>query len=64
MSTTQLATQLALTAPTLNAHLKALQAATILTTRRNGRSVLYQRTRLGDQLVRGPFPPPSRPWRT
>ncbi|MEU2723274.1 ArsR/SmtB family transcription factor [Streptomyces smyrnaeus] len=51
MSTTQLATQLALSAPTLNAHLKALQAASILTTRRDGRSVLYRRTCLGDQLV-------------
>ncbi|UNZ21159.1 helix-turn-helix domain-containing protein [Streptomyces sp. 891-h] len=53
MSTTQLAAQLALTAPTLNAHLKTLQAAAILTSRRDGRSVLYQRTRLGDQLVHG-----------
>lgn len=51
MSTTQLAAQLALAAPTLNTHLKSLQAAGILTSRRDGRAVLYQRTSLGDQLL-------------
>jgi len=51
MSTTQLAAQLELRAPTLNVHLKSLQAAGILTAHRDGRAVLYQRTPLGDQLV-------------
>jgi len=51
MSTTQLATQVELAAPTLNVHLKSLQAAGILTSRRDGRAVLYRRTPLGDQLV-------------
>jgi DNA-binding transcriptional ArsR family regulator len=51
MSTTQLATQLDLAAPTLNVHLKSLQAAGILSSRRHGRVVLYQRTPLGDQLL-------------
>jgi DNA-binding transcriptional ArsR family regulator len=51
MSTTQLAAQLELTAPTLNAHLKSLASAGILSARRDGRMVLYQRTPLGDQLV-------------
>lgn len=51
MSTTQLAAQLGLAAPTLNAHLKSLRAAGILSARRDGRVVLYQRTALGDQLV-------------
>lgn len=51
MSTTQLAAQLGLAAPTLNAHLKSLRAAGILTARRDGRVVLYRRTALGDQLV-------------
>lgn len=53
MSTTQLAAQLQLAAPTLNAHLKSLRAAGILSARRDGRAVLYQRTSLGDQLVAG-----------
>jgi DNA-binding transcriptional ArsR family regulator len=51
MSATQLAAQLELAAPTLNVHLKSLQAAGILTSRRDGRAVLYRRTPLGDQLV-------------
>jgi DNA-binding transcriptional ArsR family regulator len=51
MSTTQLAAQVELAAPTLNVHLKSLQAAGILTSRRDGRAVLYRRTPLGDQLV-------------
>jgi len=51
MSTTQLAAQLELAAPTLNVHLKSLQATGILTSHRDGRAVLYRRTPLGDQLV-------------
>lgn len=51
MSTTQLAAQVELAPPTLNVHLKSLQAAGILSARRDGRAVLYQRTPLGDQLV-------------
>ncbi len=51
MSTTQLAAQVELAAPTLNVHLKSLRAAGILSSRRAGRMVLYQRTALGDQLV-------------
>lgn len=54
MSTTQLAAQLDLAAPTLNVHLTSLRAAGILSARRNGRSVLYQRTPLGDQLLHSP----------
>jgi DNA-binding transcriptional ArsR family regulator len=53
MSTTQLACQLNLTAPTLNVHLKTLQAAGIVSARRDGRAVLYRRTRLGDLLLAG-----------
>ena len=44
MSTTQLATALALSAPTLSAHLHALQRAGIVTSRRDGRAVRYSRT--------------------
>jgi DNA-binding transcriptional ArsR family regulator len=51
MSTTQLAAQLDLAAPTLNVHLKSLQAAGILSSRRDGRAVLYRRTSLGDLLL-------------
>ena len=51
MSTTQLVCHLQLTAPTLNVHLKMLQAAGIVSARRDGRTVLYSRTALGDGLV-------------
>lgn len=50
MATEHLAVQLDLAAPTVNVHLKALQEAGILTSRRAGRHVLYRRTELGDQL--------------
>jgi DNA-binding transcriptional ArsR family regulator len=53
MSTSQLATLLDLAAPTVNVHLKALQAAGIVDARRDGHSVLYRRTRLGDLLLTG-----------
>jgi DNA-binding transcriptional ArsR family regulator len=53
MTTTQLATQLGASAPTVNVHLKALASAGILTARRDGRRVYYRRTPLGDQLVAG-----------
>jgi DNA-binding transcriptional ArsR family regulator len=53
MSTTQLAVQLGLSAPTLNVHLKALQSAGIVTARRDGHAVLYSRTHLGELLLVG-----------
>ena len=53
MSTTQLACLLDLSAPTLNVHLKTLQAAGILAARRDGRAVLYRRTDLGERLLGG-----------
>jgi DNA-binding transcriptional ArsR family regulator len=53
MSTTHLACQLGLTAPTVNAHLQALHRAGIVSAHRDGRSVLYQRTPLGDHLLTG-----------
>jgi DNA-binding transcriptional ArsR family regulator len=53
MTTTQLATLLSLTAPTLNAHLKSLHAAGLVSSRRDGRSVLYMRTNLGERLLAG-----------
>lgn len=51
MSTSQAATQMALSAPTLSVHLQALRAAGLLTSRRVGRQVLYSRTELGDRLL-------------
>jgi DNA-binding transcriptional ArsR family regulator len=51
MSTTQLATALRLSAPTLSAHLHALHRAGIVSSRRDGRAVLYSRTPLGDNLL-------------
>jgi DNA-binding transcriptional ArsR family regulator len=51
MTTTQLALLLALTPPTLSVHLKTLEAVGVVTARRDGRAVLYQRTGLGEQLL-------------
>jgi DNA-binding transcriptional ArsR family regulator len=56
MSTTHLASQLDLTAPTVSNHLKALSRAGIVTSRRDGREVLYRRTPLGDQLIAAASP--------
>ena len=56
MTTTQLACQLNLTAPTLSMHLGVLRAAGVVDSRRDGRAVLYSRTRLGDQLLDGARP--------
>ncbi|WP_040420285.1 ArsR/SmtB family transcription factor [Actinopolymorpha alba] len=53
MSTTQLACQLDLSPPTLSVHLRILAAAGVVASQRDGRSVLYQRTELGDHLLRG-----------
>jgi DNA-binding transcriptional ArsR family regulator len=53
MSTTHLAGQLELAAPTVNVHLKALYQAGIVSSHRDGRSVVYERTRLGDLLLTG-----------
>jgi DNA-binding transcriptional ArsR family regulator len=53
MTTTQLACLLDLTPPTLSVHLRTLAASGVVTARRDGRSVLYQRTRLGEELLRG-----------
>jgi DNA-binding transcriptional ArsR family regulator len=56
MSTTHLAGQLGLAAPTVNAHLKALSQAGIVTSRRDGHNVLYRRTPLGDHLIAAAAP--------
>ncbi len=53
MSTTQLACQLNLSAPTLSVHLGILRSAGVVDSRRDGRAVLYARTRLGDLLLDG-----------
>ncbi|MDX2971233.1 ArsR/SmtB family transcription factor [Kribbella solani] len=51
MSTTHLAHQLGLSAPTLSVHLTILRNAGVVTSRRDGRAVLYHRTPLGNQLL-------------
>jgi DNA-binding transcriptional ArsR family regulator len=56
MSTTQLSDQLELAPPTVNAHLKALTNAGILSSRRDGRAVLYARSPIGDALLGAPGP--------
>jgi DNA-binding transcriptional ArsR family regulator len=56
-STTELAERLALSPATASHHLAALRQAGLITGRRDGRSVLYARTPLGDALVTGPGEP-------
>lgn len=50
-SSTELAGRLGVTPTAVNQHLRALRAAGLLTSARHGRSVLYLRSDLGDQLV-------------
>jgi DNA-binding transcriptional ArsR family regulator len=50
-STTELAARLALSAATASHHVAALRGAGLVVGRRDGRSVLYVRTALGDALV-------------
>jgi regulatory ArsR family protein len=52
-STTELAERLSLSPATTSHHLTALREAGLVTGRRDGRSVLYARTALGDALVSG-----------
>jgi DNA-binding transcriptional ArsR family regulator len=51
MTTLQLAHQLNLSAPSINAHLKAFQRTGLVHSVRRGREVLYARTELGDRLA-------------
>ncbi|MEU4605850.1 DUF5937 family protein [Kribbella sp. NPDC023972] len=51
MSTTHLANQLGVSAPTLSVHLSILRSAGVVDSRRDGRAVLYYRTSLGNQLL-------------
>lgn len=53
MTTSHLAEQLALTAPTVNEHLQILARAGVVRADRQGRQVYYARTALGDGLVNG-----------
>jgi DNA-binding transcriptional ArsR family regulator len=50
-STTELARRLSLSPATTSHHLTALRAAGLVSARRDGRSVLYARTELGDALA-------------
>ena len=50
-STTELALRIGLTAGAISQHLGALHAAGLLSRARSGRTVLYARTTLGDQLT-------------
>ena len=52
-STTELARVAGLTPGGVSQHLAALRAAGLLTSRREGRSVLYMRTPVADALVTG-----------
>jgi biotin operon repressor len=50
-SSTELAARLGVTPTAVNQHLRALRAAGLLVSARHGRSVLYRRSDLGDQLT-------------
>jgi DNA-binding transcriptional ArsR family regulator len=50
-SSTELAVRLGVTTAAVNQHLRALRAAGLLLSARHGRSVLYRRSDLGDNLV-------------
>ena len=56
MSTTHLAHQLGVSAPTLSVHLSILRSAGVVDSRRDGRAVLYYRTSLGSQLLTAATP--------
>ena len=56
MSTTHLAHQLGVSAPTLSVHLSILRNAGVVDSRRDGRAVLYYRTALGTQLLSAATP--------
>jgi DNA-binding transcriptional ArsR family regulator len=56
MSTTHLAHQLGVSAPTLSVHLSILRNAGVVTSHRDGRAVLYHRTPLGTQLLTAAAP--------
>ncbi|MGW1344955.1 helix-turn-helix domain-containing protein [Kribbella sp. NPDC002412] len=56
MSTTHLAHQLGVSAPTLSVHLSILRSAGLVDSRRDGRTVLYHRTALGTQLLTAATP--------
>ena len=56
MSTTHLAHQLGVSAPTLSVHLSILRNAGVVDSRRDGRAVLYYRTALGTQLLTASTP--------
>jgi DNA-binding transcriptional ArsR family regulator len=56
MSTTHLAHQLGVSAPTLSVHLSILRNAGVVDSRRDGRAVLYYRTNLGTQLLTASTP--------
>jgi biotin operon repressor len=53
VSSTELAVRLGVTATAVNQHLRALHAGGLLVSARHGRSVLYRRSDLGDQLAGG-----------
>jgi DNA-binding transcriptional ArsR family regulator len=56
-STTELAYRLAVSPSAVSQHLRVLRAAGLLGKARSGRSVLYLRSPLGDELVGGRVPP-------
>jgi DNA-binding transcriptional ArsR family regulator len=66
VSTTQVARELGLSAASVSEHLSVLRRAGLVTARRSGRSVLYQRTVFGTELlgaaVRGDHSARSESW--
>ena len=66
LSTTQVARDLGLSAASVSEHLSVLRRSGLVTARRSGRSVLYQRTLLGTDLlgaaVHGDHPARTGSW--
>lgn len=62
MSTTNLAAAFGLAVPTVSGHLAVLRRAGLVVARRDGRTVLYQRTPLASTLLEGEASEPSRPY--
>jgi DNA-binding transcriptional ArsR family regulator len=60
-SSTELARRLDVTPTAVNQHLRAMRAGGLLTSARHGRSVLYLRSELGDDLLRAAGSPTEQP---
>lgn len=63
-TTTELARELRISAPSVSGHTKALRAAGLIATTRTGKAVIHSLTPLGGKLLQNAFPSPARPEQT